>query len=105
MAAKVGAVEYTFSATTPVVLADIIELGNQDVWEEVLSNLVMRADADNGGRIWFGASDLTSTSNRGGYLAAGEGISINRNPTWFSAHTMFLAAETANDVVYITYIQ
>lgn len=104
MAKKYNGVEYQFPDTNAHALNDITGIPIADMWELAFSNLVLRADAGNSGNIYFGNENVTTTSDRGGYLASGEGLTINCNPGWFDAHGMFLVAQTASDIVYISWI-
>ncbi len=104
MAKKFNGVEYAFPDTNAHALNEIAGISIQDMWDLAFSNLVLRANGDNSGNIYFGNEDVSTTDNRGGYLAKGEGLTINCNPGWFDAHGMFLVAETAQDIVHVAWI-
>lgn len=100
MAARFKGKEYTFTSTTPVKLTTILGLPSNDF----VSTLVLRANKLNAGDVVWGGSTLTTSTNRWGFLDAGDAVGIDLSSKYFNTDEVYLAGET-NDIVHISWIQ
>jgi len=101
MAARFKCKEYVFAATNvPVKLTTILGLSNADY----IGTLVMRAGTGNLQDLFWGGSDVTTTTNRGGFLSAEDAIGIDVVNKFFGTDEVYLVG-TINDIVHITWIQ
>lgn len=100
MAARIKYFEHTFASTAPVKLTTLLGLSGQDF----VSTIALRAKKNNVGDVAWGASNLTISTNRGGFLDAGDAVAFDLVSKYFGTDEMYLVGET-NDVVFITWIQ
>jgi hypothetical protein len=102
MAARLRCVEYTFSDTTPVSLTTVLGLNNVDF----ISTLVMRTPTSNDPMVvYWGGPTMTASTNRGGFLEAGDAIGIDIVGKFFPSSELYLAASAGTAVVHISWIQ
>lgn len=67
-----------------------------DATERRIRSLMLIAHSDNAGRIFYGGSDVASTTQKG--LAAGESVTMTGDQA-FALKTIYIDAANANDGV------
>ena len=100
MAARFRTKEYSFPSTAAVKLTTVLGLTNQDY----VSTLVIRAGASNTGTVYWGGSDVTTSANRGGYLAQGDAVGIDIINKYFGTDEVYFVG-AQNDIIHITWVQ
>jgi hypothetical protein len=98
MAARIKASDYTFSSTAAVQMSTI--LGEK----ASMSNVLVRANSSNVGNVNVGNSNVTSTTNIGGFLKKDEALSADLISKFLDSDTMYLQA-AQNDRVHVLWIQ
>ena len=100
MGAIYKAAEYAFVDTTAVSLTTALALSAR----EFIGTVLFRAAAANVSNVHIGTSNLTATTNRGGFMEAGDGLAFDLDQKFISSDDVFLQG-AASDIVHMSWVQ
>lgn len=100
MATRLRCKEYTFGSTAPVNMTTVFGLSGTDY----ISTLVMRAKKSNAGDVVWGEQDLTTTTNRGGFLSGGDAAGWDLVQKFVATKDLYIAGQPG-DTLHITWLQ
>lgn len=93
-----GELDITNSAQS---LTDLLGLSDKRYFQ----SCIVRADVSNAGKLWFGPASVTSSTNRRGFIEAGEWFEIEIAQGW--THTSgiyFISTVASGDKLFCTMV-
>lgn len=87
-------VSVTGTATSLTTLLGLTE-------RKYLGEVAIRAATANGGTVYFGKSNLTTSTHQLGFLVAGDAISVSITNALASTDEFYLIASVPGDIVHV----